>query len=201
MARIAAGVKWGEYELKLVSKDTQFAQSSVRFYAGWYASGGADDTPDLLDVAMDRDAYGTGDMATLRIVSRFDGVAQVSVLTDRLIETRSVAVTKGENAIAFDVTEDWGAGAYVTASVVRRMDGGQDPSRALGLAFAKVDPGAKLLAAAFTSPAESAPRAPMDVALKVDGLAAGETGYVTIAAVDVGVLNLTGFQSPSIKRP
>lgn len=195
-AKIAAMVEWGEYELKLVHKGTQFAQSSLRFNAGWYASGGADDTPDLLEVAMDRDTYGVGDTATLRVVSRFDGVAQVSVLSDRLIETRSVAVSKGENEITFDVTQDWGAGAYVTASVVRAMDGGVNPSRALGLAFAKVDPGAKLLSASFTNPAEAAPRDRLDVALKVDGTA-GETAYVTLAAVDVGVLNLTRFQTPS----
>ena len=196
-AKIAAMVEWGEYELKLVHKGTQFAQSTLRFNAGWYASGGADDTPDLLEVAMDRDAYGVGDDATLRLVSRFDGVAQVSVLSDRLIETRSVSVRKGANEIALDVTDAWGAGAYVTASVVRGMDGGVDPSRALGLVFAKVDPGAKLLTAAFVNEAEAAPRNALNVALKVDGLSAGETGYVTIAAVDVGVLNLTGFKTPS----
>ena len=197
IAKIAAMVEWGEYELKLVHKGADFAQSSVRFTAGWYASGGADDTPDLLDVAMDRDAYAVGDTATMRVVSRFDGVAQVSVLSDRLIETRSIAVRKGENEIPLDVTQDWGAGAYVTASVLRGMDGGVDPSRALGLAFAKVDPGAKLLTAQFTNADEASPRDVMPVALKVDGLSAGDTGYVTIAAVDVGVLNLTGFKTPS----
>ena len=117
------------------------------------------------------------------------------MLSDRLIETRSVTVSKGENEIAFDVTEDWGAGAYVTASVLRGMDGGVDPSRALGLAFAKVDPGAKLLSAAFVNAPEAAPRDTLDVALKVDG--GSENAFVTIAAVDVGVLNLTGFQTPS----
>lgn len=194
-AKIAAMVEWGEYELKLVHKGAQFAQSSLRFNAGWYASGGADDTPDLLEVAMDRAAYAVGDAATLRMVSRFDGVAQVSVLSDQLIETRSVPVSKGENEITFDVTADWGAGAYVTASVLRGMQGGVDPSRALGLAFAKVDPGAKLLSATFVNADEAAPRDTLDVALKVEG--AGDTAFVTIAAVDVGVLNLTGFETPA----
>ncbi len=34
------------------------------------------------------------------------------------------------------------------------------------------------------------------MAVKVDGVAEGETAYVTIAAVDVGILNLTGFAAP-----
>jgi uncharacterized protein YfaS (alpha-2-macroglobulin family) len=114
-----------------------------------------------------------------------------------LIETRSINVSKGSNEIALDVTDAWGAGAYVTASFVRGMDGGVDPSRALGLVFAKVDPGAKLLNATFVNEAETSPRDTLTAALKVDGLAVGETAYVTIAAVDVGVLNLTGFKTPS----
>lgn len=195
--KIASAVEWGEYELKLTHKGVPFAASSLRFNAGWYASGNGDDTPDLLDVAMDQGSYALGDAARLRINARFDGMAQVSVLSDRLIETRSVPVHKGANEVSFDVTADWGAGAYVTASVVRPMDGGQNPSRALGLAFAKIDPAEKLLNATFVSAAEGSPRAPLDVSLKLDGLAAGQTGYVTIAAVDVGVLNLTGFQTPS----
>lgn len=196
-AQITAAVDWGQYELKLVHKGTQFAQTSLRFNAGWYASGSADDTPDLLDVAVDRGAYSVGDNVVLRLVSRFEGVAQVSVLSDRLIETRSVPVRKGANEVTLEVSEDWGAGAYVTASVVRGMDGGVDPSRALGLAFAKVDPGAKKLRVSFLSDAEAQPRSALDVALKVEGVQAGETAHVTLAAVDVGVLNLTGFKTPS----
>jgi uncharacterized protein YfaS (alpha-2-macroglobulin family) len=33
----------------------------------------------------------------------------------------------------------------------------------------------------------------LSVAVKVDGIAAGEKAFVTIAAVDVGILNLTAF--------
>lgn len=34
------------------------------------------------------------------------------------------------------------------------------------------------------------------MALKVEGLQPGDTAYASIAAVDVGILNITGFQSP-----
>lgn len=40
------------------------------------------------------------------------------------------------------------------------------------------------------------PRGPLDVALRVDGAEPGETVQATIAAVDLGILNLTGFDSP-----
>ena len=96
------------------------------------------------------------------------------------------------------MTEDWGAGAYVTAQVIRPMDvaAGRNPARSLGLAYAKIDPGERQLDVAIDAPERSAPRGPLDVAVKVDGLAEGEVGYVTLAAVDLGILNLTGFDSP-----
>jgi uncharacterized protein YfaS (alpha-2-macroglobulin family) len=73
---------------------------------------------------------------------------------------------------------------------------GRNPARALGLTHAAIDPGARALAATVEVAAEAAPRGPLDVAVKVDGVTAGETAYVTIAAVDVGILNLTGFEAP-----
>jgi uncharacterized protein YfaS (alpha-2-macroglobulin family) len=96
------------------------------------------------------------------------------------------------------VTDDWGAGVYVTASVIRPMDvaAGRNPARALGLTHAAIDPGARALSAVVEVAAEAAPRGPLDVAVKVDGVTAGETAYVTLAAVDVGILNLTGYEAP-----
>ncbi|MFZ1346277.1 MAG: alpha-2-macroglobulin family protein, partial [Tabrizicola sp.] len=105
---------------------------------------------------------------------------------------------EGENVIPLTVTDEWGAGVYVTASVLRPMDvaAGRNPARALGLTHASIDPGARALKAAVETAAEAAPRGPLDVAVKVDGVTAGETAYVTIAAVDLGILNLTGFEAP-----
>ena len=45
-------------------------------------------------------------------------------------------------------------------------------------------------------PTEVDPRGPLPVALKVDGLTPGQTAFATIAGVDVGILNLTGYASP-----
>ena len=87
-----------------------------------------------------------------------------------------------------------------TASVIRPMEvaQGRNPARSLGLSYAAVDPGARKLDAAFEVAAEMDPRGPMPVALKVDGIVPGETAYATIAAVDVGILNLTGFEAPDV---
>ena len=195
---IAAPVQWGEYELLVERSDGQVAATSTTFYAGWYAPADVSATPDTLELSLDRDAYKPGDTAMLRVVPRAAGTALISVLSNKLIAMQAVEVTEGENLIPLPVTDDWGAGVYVTAQVLRPMDvaAGRNPARALGLTHASVDPGTRALQATIETAAEAAPRGPMQVAVKVDGVLPGETAFATIAAVDVGILNLTAFKAP-----
>lgn len=195
---VATPVQWGEYEILVERSDGRQSASSTNFYAGWYAPADASATPDTLELSLDRDAYKPGDTATLRIVPRAAGTALVTVLSNRLVAMQAVEVQEGENLIKLPVTDDWGAGVYVTTSVLRPIDvaAGRNPARALGLTHASIDPGARALSATVEVAAEAAPRGPLDVAVKVDGVTEGETAYVTIAAVDLGILNLTGFKAP-----
>ncbi|TGD67827.1 alpha-2-macroglobulin family protein [Tabrizicola sp. WMC-M-20] len=193
---IAAPVQWGEYELRVQSANG--AITSTPFFAGWYAPADVTATPDTLELSLDKSAYTSGETATLRVVPRAAGTALITVLANRLIAMQAVKVTEGENLITLPVTDDWGAGVYVTASVLRPMDvaAGRNPARALGLAHAAVDPGARQLAVSIETLSDAAPRGPLDVAVKVDGIADGEPAWVTIAAVDQGILNLTAFAPP-----
>ena len=197
---ISAPVTWGEYELVVQRADVgaDDAVTSTTFYAGWYAPADVSATPDTLELSLDKPAYKAGDQAVLRIVPRAAGTALVTVLSNRLVSRKAVEVTEGENLIPLEVTDEWGAGVYVTASVLRPMDvaAGRNPARALGLTHAKIDPGTRALTATIETAPEAAPRGPLDVAVKVEGIQPGETAYVTIAAVDQGILNLTGFTPP-----
>ena len=195
---IAGAVQWGEYELSVERADGSIAATSTTFYAGWYAPADTSATPDTLELSLDKKAYKPGETAMLRLVPRSAGTALVTVLSNRLVAMQAVEVKEGENLIPLTVTDEWGAGVYVTASVLRPMDvaAGRNPARALGLTHAAIDPGARALKATIETAAEAAPRGPMQVAVKVEGLAAGDTAYATIAAVDVGILNLTGFETP-----
>ena len=197
-SEIAAPVQWGEYELTVARTDGSEATTSTTFYAGWYAPADVSSTPDTLQLSLDKPEYKAGDTAQLRIVPRAAGTALISVLSNRVISHMAVEVKAGENLIPLPVADDWGTGVYVTASVLRPMDvaAGRNPARALGLAFAKIDPGTRALVASIITAPEAAPRGPLDVAVKVAGLEPGDTAFATIAAVDVGILNLTGYTPP-----
>ncbi len=198
-AALSMPTDWGAYELVVEQIGAPYAASSVQFYSGWYGGNGAMETPDQLELSLNGTEFNLGDTVQLRLVPKADGVALISVLSNRVIERRAVAVSAGENLVPLTVTDEWGSGAYVTASVVSPMDiaSGQNPTRSLGLAHAAVTPGNKELSVSFEVPEFIDGQAgSLTASVVVAGGLPGETAYVTLAAVDVGILNLTGFTAP-----
>ncbi|WP_072506221.1 alpha-2-macroglobulin family protein [Phaeobacter porticola] len=191
-------VQWGQYELVVEHQGTPYAAASTDFYAGWYVPDAGADTPDQLDVFLDRDSYQPGDTARLRLVSRAAGTALVSVMSNQLIDRQMVEVSAGETIIPLSVSADWGSGAYVSAMVVQPLTGKADqtPARALGLAHATVTRPGQELEVRLTVPEVARPRATQLAKIMVTGAAPGEDVWLTLAAVDLGIINLTGFQSP-----
>ncbi len=191
-------VDWGQYELVIERLDGTYAETAVEFSAGWYQAADASTSPDRLEMSLDRNSYRPGETAQLRIVPRMAGVAQIEVLSNHLIQRQMVNVPEGETLIPIDVTEDWGAGAYVTATVIRPMDvaAGQNPARAMGVAHATVEPVGRTLDVSVDVPLVTSPRKTQKALIRVENAPEGEPVWLTLAAVDVGILNLTGFESP-----
>ncbi|WP_210215618.1 alpha-2-macroglobulin family protein [Mongoliimonas terrestris] len=198
-ARIEAPVTWGEYELTVEDPTGEALPVSVTFEAGWYVAPTAQATPDLLKVSLDKPAYAVGETVKARLEARFPGVAVVTVVDDRLIALKTVEVPEGGTVVDLPVTADWGPGAYVAATLIRPMDieARRMPTRALGLQWAGVDPGDRLLDVSVTLPSEQKPRTALPVEVTVANAKAGTPAYVTIAAVDLGILNLTSFAPPA----
>ena len=196
---VSAAVDWGEYRLTVERGGGQPAATSFDFYAGWYVSAVGSDTPDVLQVALDKPAYRIGETARLRLDPRFAGKALVNVIDDRLVFSTAVDVPEEGTTVDLAVTEAWGPGAYVTASLYRPMDlpAKRMPARALGLTWAVVAPGDRDLDVSLDLADEIRPRGPMTVPVTIANLPAGESAFVTVAAVDVGILNLTDFQTPA----
>ena len=194
---IEAAVDWGEYELKLVTLQDEQTASSYKFTAGWYTGGAGSDTPDVLEVGLDRPAYRIGDTARLRLKPREAGKVLVAVVDNRVIDLKTVDVTAGETTVELPVTAEWGPGAYVTATLIRPSDATRNPSRALGLAWAKVDPEDRVLDVSFSTPDQVSPRGPLPVSVEIANLKPGAKAFVTLAAVDLGILSLTAFKTPA----
>jgi uncharacterized protein YfaS (alpha-2-macroglobulin family) len=197
-AGIAVPVDWGRYRLEIETPDVDGPATSVEFDAGWYVAATSTETPDGLEVALDKDAYAPGEIAKLQVSPRFAGELLVTVGADSLLATYTASVPQGGATVDIPVSADWGAGAYVTATLFRPGDAQEQrmPARAIGLKWLKVDPGARRLTVALAPVAKTEPRRPLSIPVSVGGLPAASDAYVTVAAVDVGILNLTDYPAP-----
>ena len=197
-ARIQTPVGWGRYRLEVTGVSGAGAASSLEFDAGWIVEAASLETPDGLEMALDKEAYAPGDTAKLTIAARHAGELLVTVGSERLLAVRTVAVVKGDNLVEIPIGADWGAGAYVTATAFRPGDAVQSrlPARAIGVQWLKVDNAPRTLSVAIDAPAAATPNGTLEIPLTIGGISAGEEAYVTLAAVDVGILNLTRYEVP-----
>jgi uncharacterized protein YfaS (alpha-2-macroglobulin family) len=189
-------VTWGRYRLEVSAPSG--AMSSIDFDAGWYVSATSTETPDGLEVALDKPAYVAGDTAKLQISPRFAGEVLVTVGADRLLETFTATVPETGATIDIPVKAEWGAGAYVTAALYRPGDAQESrmPMRAIGLKWLQVDPASRTIGVNLEAPQKMEPRGALVVPLTLTNVPAGEKAFVTVAAVDVGILNMTNYPSP-----
>ncbi len=191
-------MQWGRYRLEVSDGGRNGAVTSVAFDAGWYADASAD-TPDMLEIAVDKPEYAAGDSMTVAVTARTAGKVTLNVIGDRLFKTIVQDVPAGVARLTLPVGNDWGSGAYVVATLRHPLDvaAGRMPGRAIGVQWFSVDRKARTLAVNLDLPALTRPNGTLRIPLKVTGLAAGEEARVVVAAVDVGILNLTNYKPPA----
>ncbi|WP_407164584.1 alpha-2-macroglobulin family protein [Bradyrhizobium sp. ORS 111] len=188
----------GRYRLDVKSTDADGPLTSVQFDVGWYSDGSAD-TPDLLETSIDKPEYASGETMTVSVSARTAGKLSVYVLGDRLLTTQSVDVKEGTQQVRIPVGKDWGTGAYVMTTLRRPLDvaAGRMPGRAIGLKWFGIDKKARTLTVALSPPALVRPGSTLTIPVNLGGLSPGEDAKVVLAAVDVGILNLTNYKPPA----
>ena len=197
-ARISLPVNFGRYRLEVSTGDQNGPITSVAFDAGFYVEANAD-TPDMLEIALDKGDYAPGDTMTVAVTARSAGRLTLNVVGDRLLATQTTEVPPGVTQVKLPVGNDWSTGAYLVATLRRPLDAPAQrmPGRSIGVQWFSVDRGAKTLSVDLKPPALIRPNANLPIPVKVSGLAAGEEARVVVAAVDVGILNLTNYKPPS----
>ena len=195
-ARLSLPVKWGRYRLEVTEPNA--AITSLSFDAGFYAESSAD-TPDLLEIALDKTDYKSGEAMNLAVTATAAGHLTVNVFTDRLVASQTQEVKAGVAQVKLNVGKDWGTGAYVVATLRRPLDAPAQrmPGRAIGVQWFSIDRGGHTLALDMKLPDTIRPNSTLSVPVKLAGLAPGEDARVVVAAVDVGILNLTNYKPPA----
>jgi uncharacterized protein YfaS (alpha-2-macroglobulin family) len=195
-AKLSLAVRWGRYRLEVSGPDGLI--TTVPFDAGFYAEASAD-TPDLLEIALDKPDYRPGETMTVAVTARTAGQLTLNIVTDKLATSVSQEVKAGQATVKVPVAAHWGTGAYVVATLRRPLDtqAQRMPGRAIGVQWFAIDRAAHVLTMEMPLPATIRPDTTLTVPVKLGGLSAGEQAQVVVAAVDVGILNLTNYKPPA----
>jgi uncharacterized protein YfaS (alpha-2-macroglobulin family) len=188
---------YGDFELYL-TEEANGGEASYAFWSGW---GGQPvdgvEAPDRVRVQVPETLPAIGKEVDVTIVAPYAGEAEVVVASENVITTRSLTVKANEGAhIKLPVTKEWGAGAYVMATVYTPRDVVKTPKprRAVGVAHVAVDVAPRTFKLDLAAPQVQRPNSKMTVSVTTQG--PNDNGYVQLMAVDEGILLLTGFKSP-----
>ncbi|MCB1826077.1 MAG: alpha-2-macroglobulin family protein [Candidatus Competibacteraceae bacterium] len=191
------GLDWGHYRLDVLDPATGVA-SSVRFTAGWFETPNEGDTPDQMKVTLDKPRYQAGETAKIFVRAPFAGEVLLNVVGDRLWLSKTVSAGADGATVELPIPAEWGPGVYIAATAFRPADSAQQrgPGRAIGVAWVGLDPAPRTLTVTLDAPAEWKPRQTVELPVAVSGLDAGQPAWLTVAAVDEGILQLTDFATP-----
>ena len=177
----------------------------MAFDSGWWG-GESIDTPEMLELALDKPTYKAGETAKLTIASPNLAEARRGpwspfsrAVSSRCRKSRSRA---SSTTVDVAVTDDWAPGAYVTALMYRPMDekAKRMPSRSLGLKWVELDKASRTIGVGITLPEKVPSASKLTVPIKLGGLAPGEPARVVVSAVDLGVLNVTRYETPAPEK-
>jgi len=213
-AQVEFPLSYGSYRLEV--RDTgNGLTSSLRFHAGhnWYAdwqaaqAGSRTARPDRIQLALDQAHYRAGEIARVTLVPPEAGEALVMVEGDAPLWMQRLSLSADGTTLEIPIAEHWRQhNLYITALALRPGDHKQamTPKRSFGLIHLPLDRSRRRLDVSVTVPEKVQPEKTVEVILDVkpsqtNGEPSGEF-YLTLAAVDVGVLSISNFQTPDPHR-
>lgn len=198
-ARFSARVEWGEYSLEIVDPATGLTMR-YPFTAGWSWNDdnqGLDARPDKVKVAFEQSGYSAGDTASISITSPYDGPGVVLVESDHQLYRKNIQV-RGTTTVKIPVDANFMRhDVYVTVLVFRPADQASliGPNRAIGIAHFPIARDQRDVALEIQAPQMTRPGEQIDIGLSAPEFA-GQEAWVVVEAVDLGIINLSGYPVP-----
>ncbi len=183
---------------KLVFSDqVSGARSAYEFYAtGWGYAPWAMDHPDRIELDLDKPVYKTGETAKVQIKAPFPGKALVTIEREKVYDVKVIDLKENTGIVTIPVTDSYKPNVYVSVEVIRavkKLDK-RAPTRAFGTVPLTVDNQDNRIQVTINSPEEIRPNRDLEVEVSAPGRS-GPT-YLTLAAVDEGICQLTEFTTP-----
>jgi uncharacterized protein YfaS (alpha-2-macroglobulin family) len=184
----------GDYELRVYRPGAN-AYVSKRFYSygGWSENASFEvNTEGQIDISTDKESYAPGEAVKLLFKAPFSGRMLVTMETDKVLSHQYVEVSRRTASLSLPLTAAHLPNVYVTATLIKPHELSDIPlTVAHGFQSVRVEEKSRRLEVAITAAKQSRSRTRQTVRVKT-----APGSYVTLAAVDNGVLQVSGFKTP-----
>ena len=167
-------------------------------YSGWWNRGGGDNSAgaEMLSFSLDKKSYEVGDEVEVKIPEFQVGRALISVESASGVVNSFWADSEdSKNGISFEATPEMSPNVYVHIAMIQPHSSKENdlPMRLYGVESIKVVNSETILQPVLEMPKEIEPES--DFKVNVSEIK-GKSMTYTIAVVDEGLLDLTGFKTP-----
>ena len=156
--------------------------------------------PEHLELVLDKNKHLPGETATVLVKSPFAGTLWLCLESNRVLDHRVIDIGAGSTSLNVEVPATLRGGAFVTATVVRKIDSGDSswlPHRAMGMARLETDHTDHELPVRIAIPSQSRPGDKFTV--RVETTPSSNSSRPTAVhcwAVDEGILLTTAYPTP-----
>ena len=185
----------GDYEIRVYLPGAN-SYVSRKFYS--YGSWGGNNTSfevsseGNIDITVDKKSYITGEAVTAHFKTPFSGKMLVTMETDHVVSYKYVDVSKRDASLDLELNGEHVPNVYITATLIKPHEVSDIPlTVAHGFQSVKVEEQRRKITVAIDANKTVRSGTQQKVTVKA---AAGS--YVTLAAVDNGVLQVSDFKTP-----
>lgn len=185
----------GDYEIR-VSRPGAVTYVSKRFYSygswGGEASSFEVNNEGSVDISIDKEKYAAGDVAKVLFKTPFSGRMLVTVERDGVLSHQYLDVAKRTASMDLKIAGEHVPNVYVTATLIKPHDVTDMPlTVAHGFQNISVEEGGRKMSLQITAAKNSRSKTHQKVTVKAE-----PGSYVSLAAVDNGVLQVSDFKTP-----
>jgi uncharacterized protein YfaS (alpha-2-macroglobulin family) len=185
----------GEYEVRVYLPGVNsYVSRSFYSYGSWGGQNSSFEvnTEGSIEIQTDKSGYLTGETAKVLFTTPFSGKMLVTMETDKVVSYQYVNVDKRSASLDLKLTAAHMPNVYVTATLIKPHDISDIPlTVAHGFQSVKVEEKSRKLNVEIIAAKSVRSRTHQKVSVK------SEPGsYITLAAVDNGVLQVSDFKTP-----
>ena len=193
--------EWGRYLVVVKDRNSGHVSGDI-FYVDWPAYRGRSSKADpdaltMLSFSTDKESYDVGETVTVYIPAAAQGQALVSIENSRAVLDRKWVKTSGDGDVTytFKVTPEMAPNFYIHISLIQPHERADNdlPIRLYGVQPILVNDKDSHLEPVIEMPDVLRPEEEFKVKVKEQS---GKPMTYTLAIVDEGLLDLTGFKTP-----